>query len=174
MRAVGIKVKGGKAMGWNELKNASAVVFYVLVIRWVEDGRRIVHESGYGGVVRKYAQNVVRRDPEHIRAKGKVAVTNTACGRGDSPRSHAGEISFVHLGGQIPIDASTLPNADLPTDPNMSDLEDVSNAFLNDGIFSRTYDDDDVGAESDFNNMDNTIDASPIPTLRVHKDHPKA
>ncbi|GKA11550.1 putative ribonuclease H-like domain-containing protein [Tanacetum coccineum] len=33
------------------------------------------------------------------------------------------ESSFVYLGGQIPIDASTLPNVDLPTDPNMPDLE---------------------------------------------------
>ncbi|GJX85114.1 putative ribonuclease H-like domain-containing protein [Tanacetum coccineum] len=64
-------------------------------------------------------------------------------------------------------------NADLPIDPNMPDLEDVSNAFPNDGIFSGAYDDDDVGTEADFNNMDNTIDVSPIPTLRVHKDHPK-
>ncbi|GKE34414.1 putative ribonuclease H-like domain-containing protein [Tanacetum coccineum] len=87
---------------------------------------------------------------------------------------NAGESSFVYLGGQIPIDASTLPNVDLPTGPNMPDLEDVSNAFPNDGIFSRAYDDDDdVGAEADFNNMDNTIDVSLIPTLRVHKDHPK-
>ncbi|GJQ90963.1 putative ribonuclease H-like domain-containing protein [Tanacetum coccineum] len=31
-----------------------------------------------------------------------------------------------------------------------------------------------VGSKmADFNNMDNTIDVSPIPTLRVHKDHPK-
>ncbi|GKB58166.1 putative ribonuclease H-like domain-containing protein [Tanacetum coccineum] len=35
------------------------------------------------------------------------------------------------------------------------------------------HDDEDVGAEADFNNMDNTIDVSPIPTPRVHKDHPK-
>ncbi|GKA25882.1 retrovirus-related pol polyprotein from transposon TNT 1-94, partial [Tanacetum coccineum] len=35
------------------------------------------------------------------------------------------------------------------------------------------YDDEDVGVEAGFNNMDNTIDVSPIPTLRVHKDHPK-
>ncbi|GJU79151.1 ribonuclease H-like domain-containing protein [Tanacetum coccineum] len=74
---------------------------------------------------------------------------------------------------QIPIDESTLPNADLPIDPNMHDLEDDSNIFPNNGIFSRAYDDEDVGAETDFNNMDNTIDVSPIPTLRVHKDHPK-
>ncbi|GJX73958.1 putative ribonuclease H-like domain-containing protein [Tanacetum coccineum] len=31
----------------------------------------------------------------------------------------------------------------------------------------------DVGVEADFNNMDNTIDVSPIPILRVHKDYPK-
>ncbi|GKC27742.1 putative ribonuclease H-like domain-containing protein [Tanacetum coccineum] len=75
--------------------------------------------------------------------------------------------------GKIPIDASTLPNVDLPIDPNMPDLEDDSNVFPNDGIFSGAYDDEDVGAEADFNNMDNTIDVSPIPTLRVHKDHTK-
>ncbi|GKD76319.1 hypothetical protein Tco_1334601, partial [Tanacetum coccineum] len=71
------------------------------------------------------------------------------------------------------IDASTLPNADLPIDPNMPNLEDDSNVFPNDGIFSGAYDDEDVGAEADFNNMDNTIDVSPIPTFRVHRDHPK-
>ncbi|GJR65821.1 reverse transcriptase domain-containing protein [Tanacetum coccineum] len=42
------------------------------------------------------------------------------------------------------LDASTLPNADLPIDPNMPDLEDDSNVFPNDGIFSRAYDDEDV------------------------------
>ncbi|GJX91785.1 putative ribonuclease H-like domain-containing protein [Tanacetum coccineum] len=83
--------------------------------------------------------------------------------------ANAGESSFVYLGGQISIDAYTLPNADLPTDPNKPDLEDVSNAFINDGIFSGAYDDDDVGAEANFNNMDHTIDVSPIPTLRIHK-----
>ncbi|GJU23004.1 hypothetical protein Tco_1156346 [Tanacetum coccineum] len=87
--------------------------------------------------------------------------------------ANAGESSFVYLGGQIPIDASTLPNVDLPTDPNMPDLEDVSNAFPNDSIFSGAYDDNDVGTEADFKNIDNTIDVSNIPTLRVHKDHPK-
>ncbi|GJV01569.1 putative ribonuclease H-like domain-containing protein [Tanacetum coccineum] len=87
--------------------------------------------------------------------------------------ANAGESSFVYLRGQIPIDASTLPNVDLPTDPNMHDLEDVSNAFPNDGIFSGAYDDDDVDTETNFNNMDHTIDVSPIPTLRIHKVHPK-
>ncbi|GJV64577.1 hypothetical protein Tco_1475405 [Tanacetum coccineum] len=51
-------------------------------------------------------------------------------------RANAGESSFVYLGGKIPIDASTFPNADLPIDPNMPDLEDDSDAFSNDGIFN--------------------------------------
>ncbi|GJZ13675.1 hypothetical protein Tco_0548905 [Tanacetum coccineum] len=88
--------------------------------------------------------------------------------------ANTSESSFVYLRGKIPIDASTLPNADLPIDPNMPDLEDASDTLPNDGIFNGAYDDDeDVGAVADFNNMDNTIAVSPIPILRIHKDHPK-
>ncbi|GKE67202.1 hypothetical protein Tco_1521363, partial [Tanacetum coccineum] len=88
--------------------------------------------------------------------------------------ANAGESSFVYLGGKIPIDASTLPNADLPINLNMPDLEDASDTLPNDGIFNGAYDDDkDVGAVADLKNMDNTIAVSPIPTLRIHKDHPK-
>ncbi|GKB70664.1 putative ribonuclease H-like domain-containing protein [Tanacetum coccineum] len=87
--------------------------------------------------------------------------------------ANAGESSFIYLGGKIPIDASTLPNVDLPIDLNMPDLEDDSDAFTNDGIFNGAYDDENVGAVLDFYNMDDTINVSPIPTLRLHKDHPK-
>ncbi|GJT66659.1 putative ribonuclease H-like domain-containing protein [Tanacetum coccineum] len=58
---------------------------------------------------------------------------------------NVGESSFVYLGGKIPIDASTLPNADLPIDLNMPDLEDDSVAFSSDGIFNGAYDDENVG-----------------------------
>ncbi|GKB40405.1 putative ribonuclease H-like domain-containing protein [Tanacetum coccineum] len=37
----------------------------------------------------------------------------------------------------------------------------------------KTYDDENVGTVVDFNNMDDTIIVSPIPTLRIHKNHPK-
>nr|GEV70274.1 ribonuclease H-like domain-containing protein [Tanacetum cinerariifolium] len=33
-------------------------------------------------------------------------------------------------------------------------------------------DEDDVGVEADFNNLETSITVSPIPTIRVHKDHP--
>ncbi|GJS64602.1 ribonuclease H-like domain-containing protein [Tanacetum coccineum] len=39
-----------------------------------------------------------------------------------------------------PIDASTLPNADLPIDLNMPDLEDASDAFSSNGIFNGACD----------------------------------
>ncbi|GJZ77128.1 putative ribonuclease H-like domain-containing protein [Tanacetum coccineum] len=61
---------------------------------------------------------------------------------------------------------------DLLTDPLMPDLEDTTN-LLNTSIFSGAYDDEDVGAEADLNNLETTMNVSPIPTTRIHKDHPK-
>ncbi|GJX22456.1 putative ribonuclease H-like domain-containing protein [Tanacetum coccineum] len=55
---------------------------------------------------------------------------------------------------------------DLPTDPLIPDLEDT-------GIFSGAYDDEDVGAKADLNNLETTMNVSPIPTTRIYKDHPK-
>ncbi|GJZ05115.1 putative ribonuclease H-like domain-containing protein [Tanacetum coccineum] len=66
-----------------------------------------------------------------------------------------------------------VPNADLPIDPNIPDLEDDSDAFSSDGIFNGAYNDENVGTVADFNNMDDTINVSPIPTLKIHKNHPR-
>ncbi|GJW07518.1 putative ribonuclease H-like domain-containing protein [Tanacetum coccineum] len=41
------------------------------------------------------------------------------------------------------------------------------------GIFDDVYDDREVGAEADTNNLELSTVVSPIPTTRVHKDHPK-
>ncbi|GJY57422.1 putative ribonuclease H-like domain-containing protein [Tanacetum coccineum] len=54
--------------------------------------------------------------------------------------ANADESSFVYLGGKIPINASTLPNADLPIDPNMPELEDTSDTLPNDEIINGAYD----------------------------------
>ncbi|GJR39453.1 putative ribonuclease H-like domain-containing protein [Tanacetum coccineum] len=61
----------------------------------------------------------------------------------------------------------SFDNNDLPTDPLMPDLEDST------GIFRGAYDDEDVGVEADLNNLETTMNVSPIPTTRIHKDHPK-
>ncbi|GJU54658.1 putative ribonuclease H-like domain-containing protein [Tanacetum coccineum] len=54
---------------------------------------------------------------------------------------------------------------ELPFDPNMPALEDYS-------IFDSLRNDEDDGVEADMNNLDTTIQVSPIPTTRIHKDHP--
>ncbi|GKE43009.1 putative ribonuclease H-like domain-containing protein, partial [Tanacetum coccineum] len=50
---------------------------------------------------------------------------------------------------------------ELPNDPNMPELEDI--------VYS---DDDEDGVEAYMNNLDAFMPASPIPTTRIHKDHP--
>ncbi|GJT69689.1 retrotransposon protein, putative, ty1-copia subclass [Tanacetum coccineum] len=51
---------------------------------------------------------------------------------------------------------------ELPDDPDMPELKDI--VYLDD--------DEDVGAEADMNNLDTFMSISPIPTTKVHKDHP--
>ncbi|GJV79433.1 putative ribonuclease H-like domain-containing protein [Tanacetum coccineum] len=54
----------------------------------------------------------------------------------------------------------------IPNDSSMQSLE-------NTGIFDDAYDDREVGAEADLNNLETTMNVSLIPTTRIHKDHPK-
>ncbi|GJW62942.1 putative ribonuclease H-like domain-containing protein [Tanacetum coccineum] len=58
---------------------------------------------------------------------------------------------------------------------NAFTLPDVPNVFLIDDtrIFGNAYDDEDVGAEADLNNLETTMNVSPILTTRIDKDHPK-
>ncbi|GJT46742.1 putative ribonuclease H-like domain-containing protein [Tanacetum coccineum] len=53
---------------------------------------------------------------------------------------------------------------ELPFDPNIPALKDYR-------IFDFLRDDEDDGAEADMNNLDTTIQFSPIPSTRIHKDH---
>ncbi|GKF17949.1 hypothetical protein Tco_0062867, partial [Tanacetum coccineum] len=85
----------------------------------------------------------------------------------------------VSLGGSFPLNVNDLPN-----DPLMPDLEDTAEV-QNTGIFGSAFDDEDLdtynspfadqvmGAEADFNNMEPSTIASPIPTTRIHSIHPK-
>ncbi|GJT78847.1 ribonuclease H-like domain-containing protein [Tanacetum coccineum] len=54
----------------------------------------------------------------------------------------------------------------LPPISNMVPMDDT-------GIFGNAYDDEDVGAEADLNNLEITMNVSHIPTTRIDKDHPK-
>nr|GEV88762.1 hypothetical protein [Tanacetum cinerariifolium] len=65
--------------------------------------------------------------------------------------------TFKIGGKSLFVDPSQYPN-----DPNMPVLEDI--------IYSD--DEEDVGAEADFSNLETSITISPILITRVHKDHP--
>ncbi|GJT38858.1 putative ribonuclease H-like domain-containing protein [Tanacetum coccineum] len=84
----------------------------------------------------------------------------------------AAESCYENLGGSTPVNAATPSNVDYPTDPLMPDLEDTVD-LQDTGIFGNAYDNEDVGVEADLNNLETTMSVSPIPTTRIHKDHPK-
>ncbi|GJX73680.1 putative ribonuclease H-like domain-containing protein [Tanacetum coccineum] len=53
------------------------------------------------------------------------------------------------------------------------DLLTNSTDLLNTSIFSGAYDDEDEGAEADLNNLETTMNVSPITITSLHEDHPK-
>ncbi|GKB60904.1 putative ribonuclease H-like domain-containing protein [Tanacetum coccineum] len=74
----------------------------------------------------------------------------------EDPRKDS-EINVV--GGKTSIE--------LPDDLNMPALEDYN-------IFNFIRDDEDDGVKANMNNLITTIQVSPNPTTRIHKDHPLA
>nr|GEX62211.1 hypothetical protein [Tanacetum cinerariifolium] len=62
-----------------------------------------------------------------------------------------------------PIENSALQNVSTSShDEDMPNLED----------YTHSDDSDDVGTDADINNLESAISVSPIPTSRIHKDHP--
>ncbi|GJY54816.1 putative ribonuclease H-like domain-containing protein [Tanacetum coccineum] len=98
-----------------------------------------------------------------------------------TPVSAAGP-SFTNDDPSSPVNAAEASNAfeehlferfspfknafTLPPVSNVTPMDDT-------GIFGNAYDDEDVGAEADLNNLETTMNVSPIPTTRIDKDHPK-
>ncbi|GKD24589.1 putative ribonuclease H-like domain-containing protein, partial [Tanacetum coccineum] len=92
-----------------------------------------------------------RKDSESIDQEKDDNVNNTN-------NVNAASINEVNVvGGKTSIE--------LPVDPTMHALEDYS-------IFDLSSDDQDNCAEADMNNLDTTIQVSPILTTRIHKDNP--
>nr|GEV51528.1 hypothetical protein [Tanacetum cinerariifolium] len=69
-------------------------------------------------------------------------------------------INEVNVAGTlVPVVGKLSPNS--TNTFSAAELEDIT----------YSNDEDDVGAEADFNNLEPSITVSPIPTTRVHKDH---
>nr|GEX45307.1 ribonuclease H-like domain-containing protein [Tanacetum cinerariifolium] len=80
--------------------------------------------------------------------------------------------TYVNPSGSIPVNAATLHNVDLYTNPLMPNLEDTVD-LQDTRIFSGAYDNEVEGVEANFNNLELTIVVIPIPKTKIHKDHPK-
>nr|GEX02923.1 hypothetical protein [Tanacetum cinerariifolium] len=65
----------------------------------------------------------------------------------------------------IGTQSNGLVDNELPFDPTMFALKDV-------GTFDFSNEDEDDDVMADMNNLDTTIQVSPTPTTRIHKDHP--
>ncbi|GKB45853.1 uncharacterized mitochondrial protein-like protein [Tanacetum coccineum] len=106
-------------------------------------------------------------DDQAIRSDTPVSTVGPSCTDDDlSSPVNAAEASnafMEHLFEQF----SHFKNAfTLPPVSNVTPMNDT-------GIFGNAYDDEDVGAEADLNNLETTMNVSPIPTTRIDKDHPK-
>nr|GEX77818.1 uncharacterized mitochondrial protein AtMg00810-like [Tanacetum cinerariifolium] len=86
--------------------------------------------------------------------------------------------SYPHLHAFIPPNTLLHVDQDDSQIPNLEETAELQST----GIFNSTYDDDltiytspvqSVGAEAEFNNMESSTIVSPIPTHKVHIDHPK-
>ncbi|GJZ74292.1 putative ribonuclease H-like domain-containing protein [Tanacetum coccineum] len=110
-----------------------------------------------------------KMDSEHPENKDSE-VPNTK-----EPRVHQEQDANVNSTNNINIVCPTVNAADIENndvdknivygcidDPSMPNLEEI--------VYSD--DDEEVGAEADMNNLATTVPVSPIPTTRVHKDHP--
>ncbi|GJU15611.1 ribonuclease H-like domain-containing protein [Tanacetum coccineum] len=125
-----------------------------------QDGKKIIQTIEGGGKDRSEHQE--NEDNE---------VPNT-----EEPRVNQEQDANVNNTNNINIVSPTVSVADIENnavdenivygcidDPNMPNLEEI--------VYSG--DDDEVGAEADMNNLATNMHVSPIPTTRVHKDHPR-
>ncbi|GJZ81445.1 retrovirus-related pol polyprotein from transposon TNT 1-94 [Tanacetum coccineum] len=110
-----------------------------------DDGSKPLSDDG------KKVDEDPRKESEYNDQEKKDNVNNT------NNVNVAGTHKVNVIGGKTSIE--------LPFDPNMPALEDYN-------IFDFSRDDEDDGAVADMNNLDTTIQVSPIPTTRIHKDHP--
>nr|GFB97665.1 hypothetical protein [Tanacetum cinerariifolium] len=74
-----------------------------------------------------------------------------------SPSNNVVSSNFELGGKSLYVDPSHYPD-----DPDMPAFEDIT--YLDD--------EEDVGADADFSNLETNINVSLIPTTRVYKDHP--
>nr|GEY82027.1 hypothetical protein [Tanacetum cinerariifolium] len=124
----------------------------------VKEPESAVHVSPSSYDKKKKLDDKTKREAkEKITAVGSNSTDSTNTFSTACPSNNVVSLNF-ELGRK----SSFVDPSQYPDDPNMPALEDI------------TYSDDeeDVGVEADFSNLETNITVSPIPTTRVYKDHP--
>ncbi|GJZ39907.1 putative ribonuclease H-like domain-containing protein [Tanacetum coccineum] len=139
-----------------------------------------VNESGASDKGEEDEQDT-RSEFERLLQQEKQTNSTNSFNTVGTPVSAAGP-SFTNDDPSSPVNAAEASNAfedhlferfspfknafALPHVPNVFSIDDTR-------IFGNAYDDEDVGAEADLNNLETTMNVSLIPTTRIDKDHPK-
>ncbi|GKF61860.1 retrovirus-related pol polyprotein from transposon TNT 1-94, partial [Tanacetum coccineum] len=121
----------------------------------------------------------IRSEFERLFQQEKQTNSTNSFNIAGTPVSAAGP-SFTYDDPSLPFNVAEASNAfkenlferfspfknafTLPTVSNVTPMDDI-------GIFGNAYDDEDVGAKADLDNLETTISVSPIPTTRIDKDH---
>nr|GEX51983.1 hypothetical protein [Tanacetum cinerariifolium] len=130
---------------------------YILLPLWTADplfsqDPKSSHDDGY-----KPSNNNGKKDDEDPRKENEC--------KDQEKKDNVNNTNNVNTVSSTVNASGRNEDNELPFDPYMPTLEDVSIFnFLNNDV------DDDIVA--DMNNMDTTIQVSPIITTRIHKDHP--
>ncbi|GJW46230.1 retrovirus-related pol polyprotein from transposon TNT 1-94 [Tanacetum coccineum] len=115
-----------------------------------DDGKKVDED------LRKYSECKDQEKEDNVNSTNNV---NTV----DNVNTVSSTVNVASINEVNAVGGKT--SIELPFDPNMPALED-------DSIFDFSRDDEDDGAVADINNLDTTIQVSPNPTTRIHKDHP--
>ncbi|GJZ99192.1 hypothetical protein Tco_0671743 [Tanacetum coccineum] len=170
--AFGGSTKGGKITGKGKIRTGSGP-------EWLFDIDTLTKSMNYkpvvagnqsnGGVGTKACDNEEKKDVEALENEDSE-VLNT-----EEPIVNQENDENVNSTNNINTVSSTVNTASIEDnvvdenivygcadDPNMPNLEEI--------VYSE--DDEGVGAKADMNNLDTFMPISPIPTTRIHKDHP--
>nr|GEU89999.1 putative reverse transcriptase domain-containing protein [Tanacetum cinerariifolium] len=130
----------------------------------VKDNENEVHVSpSSSDKTKKHDEKAKREAKEkshvdfaHVTVVGLNSTNSTNSFNVAGPSDNVVSLNF-EIGGK----SSFVDPSQYPDDPDMPTLEDI--------VYSD--DEEDVGAEADFSNLETSITLSPILTTRVHKDH---
>nr|GEX84787.1 hypothetical protein [Tanacetum cinerariifolium] len=121
---------------------------------WIFDIDALTKSMNYKPVVTGKQSNVDEDPKQESECKDQEKEHNV---------NNTNNVNVVGKNGVNVVGVNT--NNELPFDPEMSALEDIS-------TFNFSSDHEDDVEEADINNMYTTIQVSPTLTKRIHKDHP--